>query len=177
MTLQEFVKKNEGKFLDWDGAYGNQCTDLFRFYVRDVLNLPQSPAVQGAADIWTTYLKDHYERIYNTPSATPQAGDIVIWNRKYGPYGHVAIALSSDVFEKPFSNTLTCFSQNDPVGKPCITRTYKYTNIYGWLRPKKGLSMPDTKCQEDLNKSRQETLDARSDRGRVYFALNLTTSA
>jgi len=37
-------------------------------------------------------------------------------------------------------------------------------------------TMPDNKCQEELTRSKQETLDARSDRGRTYFALNLTTS-
>ena len=32
MVLKDFIKKNTGACLDYDGAYGGQCVDLFRFY-------------------------------------------------------------------------------------------------------------------------------------------------
>ena len=32
MTLEEFVNKYIGRKVDFDGAYGAQCVDLFRQY-------------------------------------------------------------------------------------------------------------------------------------------------
>jgi hypothetical protein len=58
MTIGEFIKKWNGKVCDFDGKYGSQCVDLYRMYVKEVLGYPQSPPVEGAKDIWNTYLKD-----------------------------------------------------------------------------------------------------------------------
>ena len=48
MTLDEFVKKYNGKKVDYDGRYGCQCVDLFRQYCEDVLNIPHTGGVIGA---------------------------------------------------------------------------------------------------------------------------------
>lgn len=136
MTLTEFVNKYSGKKVDFDGFYGGQCTDLYRQYVQEVLNFPQSPGVQGAKDIWDSYLTDYYDRIPNTPEGVPQAGDIMIWGSKYGPYGHVAIILSAN------TSSFTCFSQNDPVGSLCVVKKYTaWSTLLGWLRPKQKSSI------------------------------------
>ena len=135
MTFNEFITKYNGKGLDWDGAYGFQCTDLYRYYCHEVLRVPQSPPVVGAKDIWNTYLKDHFTRIENTPEGVPQAGDVMIWGSQYGPYGHVAVVTSANV------NSFTCFSQNDPVGTLCQLRNYKnYRGVLGWLHPNLNMS-------------------------------------
>lgn len=130
MTLNDFVKKYDGKCVDWDSHYGFQCVDLYRQYVKEVLDLPQTPPVVGAKDIWTSDLTN-FEKITNTPDGFPLPGDVMIWGAKYGPFGHVAICTAADV------NTFTCFSQNDPVGSPCVIKTYKnWSYLLGWLRAK-----------------------------------------
>jgi chaperonin cofactor prefoldin len=131
MTLQEFITKYKGKGIDWDGHYGFQCVDLYRQYVQEVLEFPQSPGVTGAKDIWDSYLPEYYDRISNTPEGVPQAGDIMIWGSSYGKYGHVAVVSSAT------SSYFNAFSQNDPLG--ALSGIKKYTNwtpVLGWLHPK-----------------------------------------
>ena len=135
MTLQEFVTKWTGKLCDFDGHYSGQCVDLYRQYVQDVIQCPQSPGVTGAKDIWTTYLPEYFERITNTPEGIPLEGDIMIWGDAYGQYGHVAVVLSGNL------TTFTCFSQNDPAGVLSGTKKYSsYKPTLGWLHPKKGVN-------------------------------------
>lgn len=130
ITLQEFIDKWNGKGADWDKSYGNQCVDLYRFYVNEVLGFAQTPPVPGAKDIWTSDTPN-FEKIANTPTGIPEPGDVMIWGSKYGPYGHVAIVTKADL------NTFTCFSQNDPSGALCGLKDYKtYTPVIGWLHPK-----------------------------------------
>lgn len=130
MNLNEFVLRNDGKALDFDKRYNAQCMDLYRFYAQDVLSFPQSPPVIGAADVWQMYLSEYYKRIPNTPTGIPLPGDIMVWNRAYGPYGHIAIVLFADVHK------FAAFSQNDPLGTLCHMRTYTYNRVFGWLHPK-----------------------------------------
>lgn len=137
MTLQDFIGINNGRKLDYDGYYGAQCVDLYRFYLKDVLNVPQSPSVVGAKDIWNTYRTADFERIPNTPFGIPQPGDIMVWNaNKGGGYGHVAIITNAALM------WFDAFSQNDPAGSPAHIKRYSYNNVYGWLRPKKAPKKP-----------------------------------
>lgn len=130
MTLAQFVSRYEGKGIDFDGSFGNQCVDLYRQYCKDVLNIPQTPLVVGAKDIWTGITPD-FDKVSNTPTGVPSKGDIVIWGSSFGPYGHVAVFVTGD------SNKLTCFSQNDPSGALCGLKEYKsYKGVLGWLRPR-----------------------------------------
>lgn len=130
MTLSQFIDKYTGKGIDFDGSYGNQCQDLYRQYVKEVLNLPQTPPVVGAKDNWTANTPD-FDKIPNTPTGVPPVGSIMIWGAKYGPYGHVAIVTSATVTQ------FTCFSQNDPSGSLCGLKTYKtYGATLGWMVPK-----------------------------------------
>ena len=131
ITLNEFITKYKGKGIDWDGHYGFQCVDLYRQYVQEVLELPQSPGVNGAKDIWNSYLSEHYDRIPNYPEGIPDKGDIMIWGSAYGQYGHVAVITEATI------NTFTTFSQNDPLGSlPKIKKYYTYKPVLGWLHPK-----------------------------------------
>jgi hypothetical protein len=130
MSFDDFIKKYEGKGIDFDKSYGFQCQDLYRQYVKEVLGFPQSPAVPGAKDNWDKYLPEYYQRIENTPAGVPMPGDIILWGSSYGQWGHVAICI------KATSSTLTCFSQNDPTGSLCITKLYRsYKGVIGWLHP------------------------------------------
>jgi len=129
MTLDEFVEKYNGKGIDYDNKFSTQCTDLYRQYVKEVLGFPQSPPVEGAKDIWDTYLPEYYKRIENTPYGVPEKGDIVIWGTKVGKYGHVAIFLEGDA--KKFKS----FDQNYPTGTLCHIQEHTYTGVLGWLKP------------------------------------------
>lgn len=93
--------------IDFDGAYAGQCVDLYRQYCKEVLAFPQSPPVRGAADIWDTYLKNCFTRYENTPTAVPQKGDVMLWNKNAGGgFGHVAVFISGD------ANKFKSFDQN-----------------------------------------------------------------
>jgi len=136
MTFEEFTAKWNGKLLDYDGAFGGQCVDVYRQYCKEVFAVPQSPPVVGAADIWESYLSEYFERIGNTPDGVPVKGDIIIWSKfAGGGFGHVAIFSSGD------TNNFISFDENWPVGSVCHFQPHNYTNVLGWLRPKAG-SMP-----------------------------------
>lgn len=93
MTLAEFINKNNGKKVDFDGVYGAQCVDLFRQYCKDVWKIPHTGGVEGAKDLWLKYdampkEKEYLEKV----SGLPVAGDVVVYDAtKTNSYGHVAI--------------------------------------------------------------------------------------
>lgn len=131
MIADDFFNKYNGKGVDWDGYYGFQCVDLYRQYVKEVVDCPQSPGVTGAADIWDTYLNEYFDRIANTPEGVPIKGDILIWSKNAGGgFGHVSIASVGN------TDTFTSFDQNWPVGSLCHFQAHNYTNVLGWLRAK-----------------------------------------
>lgn len=96
MTLTQFIRTNKGKKLDFDGNKSFQCVDLARFYLRDVLNVPQFPALGeegGAKDII-----DHPGSLKVTRDsvlADYSRGDLLIWGATdKNKYGHVAILVA-----------------------------------------------------------------------------------
>lgn len=150
-SLDQFISDWTGKPCDWDGAYGNQCFDLYRIYVQEVLGFPQSPSTgtAGAKTIWDNYLKEYFDAIPNSPEGFPKKGDIVIWGSVYGKFGHVAICTEATV------NTFKCFSQNDPEGTLPAIKWYKnYTGVLGWLRAKQ--QADPVKLQADLDEQRKQ---------------------
>ncbi len=142
MTIDQFITKYEGKKVDWDGAYGGQCVDLFRQYLNDVLNFPQPRGVVGAADFWTNYdsdpnLKNNFQKIANSPTGVPAKGDVMVWNKKAGGgFGHIAIFLEGNV------NLFTSLDQNWPTLSKVTKTVHNYTNVLGWLRPIKPENKP-----------------------------------
>lgn len=145
MNLNEFISKYDGVGVNYDGAYGNQCVDLYRQYVKEVCQVPQSPSVAGAKDIWTTYLSAYFDRIANTPTGVPQAGDIIIWNSTIGTYGHVGIFISGN------TTSFTSFDQNwpDSGGRGVAHKqAHNYTGVQGWLRLKQATPPVDQHIQQ-----------------------------
>jgi hypothetical protein len=135
MTLNDFISKYKNKKVDFDGAYGGQCVDLFNQYLVDMLGISNPIGmfpVASAYQIWD-YAKgnEKFERIVNDPNAVPQAGDILVWGKGVGPHGHVAIYISGDV------NKLISFDQNWNGVQKCIEVNHNYDDIIGWLRPVK----------------------------------------
>jgi hypothetical protein len=139
MTLNDFILKWQGKFLDFDGIYPNQCFDLFHQYLVECLGLTDGSilAAPAAHDIYKNFnsLKGHelFDRIENTPTNIPNEGDIIIWNSTQ--WGHVAIFIAGNV------NTFNSFDQNWPAGSPCHVQSHNYNGVLGWLRYK---GQPDT---------------------------------
>lgn len=128
--FQNFLNTYNNKYVDFDGVYGAQCFDLVNkwsttlgyrpfggLYAYGIFDQPQG----------------NYSQIRNTPDAVPQAGDIIVWNSRYGGgYGHTAIATgvgNTSYFES--------FDQNYPTGSPAHIVRHSYDGVIGWLRPNK----------------------------------------
>lgn len=99
MELVAFVNTYLRQKIDFDGAYGAQCVDLFRKYCVDVLDIQEhTGAVEGAADLWRNYQnlpkeKKYFSRTSSNTKAEP--GYVAIWDRSpTNQYGHVAIVLA-----------------------------------------------------------------------------------
>ena len=146
ITPDTFFGKYDQKGIDFDNYYGFQCMDLYRQFVKECLGFPQSPAVNGAKDVWNTYLTNYFDRIENTLTAVPIKGDIVIWGVGVGPYGHIAVC--KDGTQQEF----TSFDQNWPVGSLCHFQKHNYNNVLGWLRVKTIEDTPQPhQCPSDLS--------------------------
>src|SRR3990167_1492185 len=160
ITFAEFIKKYQGQGLDWDKAYGRQCMDLYRFYVQEVLNLPQSPPVKGAAWIRFTYDKNLYNWFDNTITAVPKFGDILIWDtRAGGGFGHVAIYIRGNVlYFTSFDLNWPSQGNRDQYGNfigtgVCHEQGHNYFGgLVGWLRPKVASTPPTTPPMTDSQK-------------------------
>ena len=96
MKLDEFINKYINTKVDFDGAIGAQCVDLFRQYCKDVLDIPHTGSVDGAKDIYLNYYKMEGEKkyFYQLPITEIRTGDVIIWNsNSNNKYGHVAIVM------------------------------------------------------------------------------------
>ncbi|NJK31410.1 MAG: CHAP domain-containing protein [Deltaproteobacteria bacterium] len=136
MTLKQFIDKWLGETADWDGKYGGQCVDLFRYYCHEVLGIGQPNPVNGAADFWSNYSSDpklhgQFYKIPNTLKGVPEYGDVVVWSSATGGgYGHIGIYLSGNV------NAFASLDQNWPLGAKVRKVPHSYNDVLGWLRPK-----------------------------------------
>lgn len=96
MTLKRFVVTYNGKKVDFDGAFGYQCVDLFRQYCKDVVNVKQVPPVNGAKDIINN------PGDFKVSKGAYAPGDVLVYDgTPSNPYGHVCVLvalLDSDTF-------------------------------------------------------------------------------
>ncbi len=156
--LNFFVLSLEGLYVDFDGWYGDQCVDLVQQYNKVIVGAPRLLG-EGAVNIWDTYPQTHYTRITDAPNLIPAPGDIMIWGRAYGNWGHIAICLESDINLYKF----TAFSQNDPTGSRSIRKVYpNYKGVLGWLHPKK-YAVTSGLDEIDVISLRQQVLDLQLD--------------
>lgn len=98
MSFEEFIIKYNGKKVDFDGAFGAQCVDLFRQYNKEVWENPHTGAVDGAKDLFLNYEKLPVEKklLDIVPANTNRIypGDVAVWNAtEVNKYGHVAIVV------------------------------------------------------------------------------------
>ena len=133
MQLNEFINRNLGKKVDFDGQYGAQCVDLFRQYCRDVLGTEHTGGVEGAKDLFLKYSelpleKKHFIKIVEP---VPEAGDVLVWGAtKSNPYGHVAIFIAKSLQ----SGKLIVFEQDGFRQDGAKFAVRDETNLLGVLR-------------------------------------------
>ena len=115
MTYQEFKEKYDGKYIDYDGYFGNQCWDLGQQYFTECLGLP--PSVLSGCGMVSNMLYppkreelDKYFDEVNVGNMYP--GDVCIWDYGNG-VGHIAI------FDHWDGVNCWYFSQNYPLNTPC----------------------------------------------------------
>lgn len=93
MTLTTFIRTYVGTKVDYDGKYGAQCVDLYRQYLKDVLDVSQTPAVTGACEIIDNPGTLNVTR--ESSLADYSVGDVLVWGpSKSNKYGHVAILVA-----------------------------------------------------------------------------------
>ena len=135
MTLKDFVKKYENKTVDFDGAYGGQCVDLFNQYIKEVWGIKEPIKEFPVASAYQLFdkakAKPNFITQLNGPNDVPKAGDVIIWNQGVGPHGHVGIYVDGDVMK------FNCFEQNWNNIQKCVKNSHSYNNITGWFRLKK----------------------------------------
>lgn len=92
-AASSFIKQYNGKYIDFDGAYGNQCVDLFNYYNQAFGTGNFIGGIVGAKDIWNSRQMDSaYRRLSAT--ARPNMGDVVVYGASQGGgYGHVAVVV------------------------------------------------------------------------------------
>ncbi len=145
MTHNQFTQKYNGRFVDYDGKYGNQCVDLMRQYIKEVKGWDAYKAVPAGATakvIFQNFKNNaYYKKVFNTPNNIPKQGDLIFWGTYpfiTGLAGHVAVFEGGDLY------SVLVFGQNYPTGKPCKFTKYGsskllhgYRGVMGWLTPVK----------------------------------------
>lgn len=133
MDTKQFVDKYLGTKVDFDGAFGAQCVDLFRQFNSEVFGFPRTEGVEGAKDLYELYgklpeEKKYYEQI-RKEGTIPLEGDFVIFGKTAtNKFGHVAIVLWAS------RKTMVVLEQDGlkQDGTKIVTRNYD--NVLGFLR-------------------------------------------
>jgi hypothetical protein len=136
LTPQSFFYKYNEKPINFDGRFGNQCVDVIQQYNKDIHN---GAFLYGdtALDIWNGVTPPQYEKILNTPTNYPMAGDIIFFS-----YNHTSMVVLADV------NSITSFDQNYPIPSTgdgtgvCRFQEHDYgpfnnPTVLGWWTPRK----------------------------------------
>lgn len=140
ISFQQFRDKYNGKGVDWDGYFGDQCMDLMHYYIVEVLGL--SGNILAAPTAYQAYVNGdpNFEKIandFNDPNQVPSNGDIMFWQPNVagvtGSAGHVSIFVDGQVGVNSFNS----FDQNFPTGSLCHIQNHTYKGVAGWLRFKK----------------------------------------
>ena len=135
MYLDQFLTKYCGKKVDYDGAYGAQCVDLFRQYCKDVLDIPHTGSVDGAKELYEKYADLPVEKKYFTrlaKKAVPEYGYVAVWgSTPTNKYGHVALVIC-----RLSPTSLLVFEQNGVLqdGAKFVERST--ANLLGYLKYK-----------------------------------------
>ena len=132
MTYQEFKNKYNGKYIDYDGAYGCQCWDLAQFYFTEVLNVPDSVLSGcgwvGNMILWDWKYAQLMEYFDEVDTTAMQQGDVCIWaNPNNEQNCHIAVY---DYYNQG-ENLCYYFSQNP---NPCQVMTVNMIGHHAFRR-------------------------------------------
>ena len=154
ISMDKWVKANLGKGIDYDGAYGVQCVDLAKHFIKNVLGVePQS--IGNAIEYYnkrksSKYLTTNFNWISNTPDFVPQKGDLCVFTSKSG-HGHISVATGEGTTSYFYS-----YDQNYPSAKhePMTKIKHTYASFLGVLRPK---NQKNIKTAASAQKSKYKT--------------------
>lgn len=136
MTFKEYVSKNLGKSIDFDGVYGIQCCDLVNDYMQKCFNIfTYYPCNFNAQQYFTHFnevpaLVKNFTKISNTPEFVPMQGDICVF-KSSDNIGHISIAAGEGNTSYFYS-----YDQNWNGHKYVAKEKHNYTNFLGVLRYK-----------------------------------------
>jgi surface antigen len=130
-----WINSNNGKYHDFDGAYGAQCVDLYNFYMTGFVGGRSSVGqVNYAQELWQAH--DRSALVQVARNQRPQMGDIAIWsNAMNGQGGHVAIVAQDNgngTIRVLNANATSAGSRGNTVMSNLSTGT-----LLGYLRPRK----------------------------------------
>ena len=136
MTYQEFKNKYNGRYIDYDGAYGCQCWDLAQYYFVEVLNVPDS-VLSGCGWIknmilWDWKYNELLQYFDEVPITEMNQGDVCIWTSGEG--GHIAIEDCWTGYTNLF------FSQNP---NPCQIMEVDMEDLHAFRRKKETPPTPE----------------------------------
>ena len=132
MTPMEWIFKNLGKSIDFDGAFGPQCVDSINDYL--AATSPSTGRIRSATAAQAAREKlPGWVWVANTPIGVPHPGSLVVWGEfppyGIGPDGHIALSVSSDV-----SHLLT-LDQNWSGARYVRLVCHDYGGVLGWHQP------------------------------------------
>lgn len=150
MTIEQFVKKYNGKSVDVDGFPKGakfQCWDLAEAYCREVLGIKPTALATGDGTAYGTFnifanpnpknfTKVIRSRAGGLIKVAPRFGDLVVWTNKLpgsGNSGHIAICLANGG-----GRAFTSFDQNW-IPQKSFRIAHNYDYVVGYLRPKKAV--------------------------------------
>ena len=136
-TFIQHIKDTGGAAKQYTNA-GYQCVDLIKDYIQWVWGL--TPSARGDAyQYYTEFyasknadLRKHFDLVaYSNGKNLPKKGDIVVWSKGIGPYGHIAIATGEN-----YSGGFKSYDQNWGADRKMRIINHNYGSVLGYLRPK-----------------------------------------
>jgi LysM repeat protein len=170
-----------GRNANFDGRYGNQCMDLWNFFLEE-LGVPKGwTRNPDAAGVWENTKGSYYKQFDGIlPSQPARKGDVFIYNRRaWGTgYGHIGIVLADN------GNTITVLEMNglgdgyedkwmNQYGSPPRIHTWPKTNLYGYLRFIDGF-WPDTSPAQTVPPGRYWIVDPGDTLAKIAAAEGVT---
>jgi len=144
MNLQEFVDRYKDVPVDFDKAYGAQCVDLARQYMKDVWKFTQQPEpVVGAVDFIFLHNGRSVQKklcwcVPYTGTVQPPVGSLVIFKPSgTNRFGHIAICLETG------NEKIVVFEQDGIANEKALKKGalqkgahigyWSYDRLLGWL--------------------------------------------
>ncbi len=135
MSLQtkfdSWLNQSQGRALSIDNNNSLDCVDVPKSWATFLFNIDWTKTIGwgNAKDLYNGSSPSYFDKIPNTPTGFPRAGDIIVWG--INTYGHIAVVISADV------NTFTVLEQDSYKQVAAYRQKWpSYSGVIGWLRPK-----------------------------------------